>query len=210
MGAKTALIFGAMNYGDWSFLEALRQNPPTVICADGGLRCARAAGFSPAYYIGDGDSGGAPQPGLSATVLPTRKDLTDLQAAWEQAYSLGFREILLTGCTGGRQDHHIAALQLLEQIRERGAEGKLLDPENEISFLLPGKILIEGEGFCYFSLLPVDETIEVSIRGAKYELQNRKVIRGDSLCVSNETQGACVEIELTKGRCWLVRSQRNK
>ena len=42
MGEKTALIFGAMDQGDWSFLAPLRG--ASVFCADGGLRCARAAG----------------------------------------------------------------------------------------------------------------------------------------------------------------------
>ena len=87
MGEKTALIFGAMDQGDWSFLAPLRG--ASVFCADGGLRCARAAGFEPDYYIGDGDSGGSPPSGVPAEVLPVRKDLTDLQAAWEQAYALG-------------------------------------------------------------------------------------------------------------------------
>lgn len=208
MGAKAALIFGAMDCSDWSFLEPLRQECPTVFCADGGLTCARKAGFLPDYYIGDGDSGGAPQPGIRATVLPVQKDLTDLQAAWEEAYELGFRNICLTGCIGGRQDHHLAALQLLETIRLRGCEGRIMDPENEISFLTPGKMLLQREDFSYFSLIPADAEVTVSISGAKYELSERRVRRGDSLCVSNEFVQTPVELTLSDGSCWLILSQR--
>lgn len=208
MGAKAALIFGSMDHGDWSFLQPLHQEEPTVFCADGGLSCAQTAGFSPRYYIGDGDSGGAPQPGLRATVLPTRKDLTDLQAAWEQAYSLGFRKLYLTGCTGGRQDHHLAALQLLETMRQRDCEGIILDPYNEITFFSPGKKQLQRKDFTYFSLIPVDAVVTVSIRGAKYELTERRVLRGDSLCVSNEFLDGPVELTLTGGSCWLILSQR--
>ena len=191
MGEKTALIFGAMDQGDWSFLAPLRG--ASVFCADGGLRCARAAGFEPDYYIGDGDSGGSPPSGVPAEVLPVRKDLTDLQAAWEQAYALGFRRIVLTGCTGGRQDHHVAALQLLETVAARGCEGLLLDPDNEIRFCPPGDYVLEPGRFRFFSILA------------------RSILRrGDSLGVSNAFLDGPARLSLAGGGCWLVQSGRLK
>lgn len=205
MGEKTALIFGAMNYADWSFLSPLRG--AAVFCADGGLRCAAAAGFAPDYYIGDGDSGGSPSPGVRAKVLPVRKDLTDLQAAWEQAYALGFRRIVLTGCTGGRQDHHIAALQLLETISRRGCEGLLLDPDNEIAFCPPGDYVLEPDRFRFFSILPVEPQLQATITGASYCLTGGVIRRGDSLGVSNEFLDGPVRLSLSGG-CWLVQSKR--
>lgn len=208
MGAKAALIFGSMDHGDWSFLQPLQEENPVVFCADGGLICAQKAGFPPDYYIGDGDSGGIPQPGLNATVLPVQKDLTDLQAAWEQAYSLGFRKLYLTGCTGGRQDHHLAALQLLETMHHIDCEGVILDRDNEITFLSPGRRWLERKDFSYFSLIPVDAAVTVSIFGAKYDLSERRVLRGDSLCVSNEFLNGPVELTLSGGSCWLILSQR--
>ena len=206
MGEKTALIFGAMNYADWSFLASLRG--AAVFCADGGLRCARSAGFAPDYYIGDGDSGGSPPPGVPAEVLPVRKDLTDLQAAWEQAYALGFRRIVLTGCTGGRQDHHIAALQLLETISHRGCEGLLLDPDNEISFCIPGAYTLEPGRFRFFSILPVEPQLRASISGALYPLEDGELRRGDSLGVSNAFLEGPARLTLSGGSCWLVQSGR--
>ena len=84
MGDKTALIFGSVAYPDWRFLAPLQGQNLTVLCADGGIRCAALAGFAPDFYIGDGDSGGSAQ-GLPAILLPAEKDLTDLQAACEAA-----------------------------------------------------------------------------------------------------------------------------
>lgn len=208
MGAYAALIFGSVDYGQWAFLESLRQQHPFVICADGGLRRAQAAGFSPDCYIGDGDSGGSPPQGIPARVLPVCKDLSDLQAAWQEGYAMGFRRFYLTACTGGRQDHHIAALQLLEAMANHGCEGTILDPENEISFLQPGSTVIAGGGFRYFSLLPVDRKIVVSISGARYPLERRTVCRGDSLCVSNEFAAPSAAVTLHEGCCNLVLSQR--
>ena len=181
MGEKTALIFGAMDQGDWSFLAPLRG--ASVFCADGGLRCARAAGFEPDYYIGDGDSGGSPPSGVPAEVLPVRKDLTDLQAAWEQAYALGFRRIVLTGCTGGRQDHH---------------------------FCPPGDYVLEPGRFRFFSILPVEARLTATIRHALYPLEAGVLRRGDSLGVSNAFLDGPARLSIAGGSCWLAQSGRMK
>ena len=207
MGNETALIFGAMDQADWSFLAPLRGKA-VVFCADGGVRRAVSAGFSPDYYIGDGDSGGVPPEGVPAEILPVRKDLTDLQAAWEQAYGLGFRRIVFTGCTGGRLDHFLAAAQLLEVLGRRGCEGVILDADNEISFLPPGERRLNPGRFRFFSLLPVEAESRVSISGAEYNAEQTVLRRGDSLGVSNGFRDGPVRLTVFEGPCLLVQSGR--
>ena len=207
MGNETALIFGAMDHRDWSFLAAWRGRV-TVLCADGGVSSARSAGFAPDYYIGDGDSGGVAPAGVPAIQLPVRKDLTDLQAAWEQAFALGFRSILFTGCTGGRQDHFLAAVQLLEIVARRGCAGAILDPDNEISFLLPGTHRLAPGAFRFFALLSAEAEATVSIRGGEYDLSRGRIARGDSLGVSNAFRAGPVTVQVHEGACYLVRSAR--
>ena len=131
MGAETALIFGSLPCARWDFLEPLRGRA-AVFCADGGTRCAAEAGFPVDFYVGDSDSGGAPPPGAERLLLPAEKDLTDLQAAYELARDRGFRRMAFTGCTGGRQDHHLANLQLLETACRQGIDAVILDERNEI------------------------------------------------------------------------------
>jgi len=203
----TALIFGSATCGDWSFLAPLRGRC-TVFCADGGLRLAEEAGFRPAYYVGDGDSGGAPRPGVEAVVLPAEKDMTDLQAVCELAVGRGFTTLLFTGCTGGRQDHQLAALALLERVWDAGARAFLLDPWNEIRFHAGGVVCLPADGYRYFSILPMDRVLrDVRIVGGKYPLDVPEVWRGDSLTVSNEALGP-VTIEIGEGASWIVRSER--
>ena len=206
MGEERALIFGAVCYADWSFLAAERDR--RVICADGGIACAQAAGFTPDYYIGDGDSGGH---GLekNSVLLRPEKDVTDLQAAYELAREQGFTDLLLTGCTGGRQDHHLANLQLLERIYRDGVQAKICDPDNEITFFPAGRRTLAPEPFQYFSLIPIDAELRgVCIRGAKYPLEYRTVLRGDSLTVSNEWRDGPVELSVEQGSAWLIFSGR--
>lgn len=208
MGEKRALIFGAAPCRDWSFLAGERDR--CVICADGGLRCAQAAGFSPDYYIGDGDSGGHALGRDNSVLLRPEKDETDLQAAYDLARRQGYTDLLLTGCTGGRQDHHLANLQLLERIHRDGLHARICDADNEITFLPPGTRVLSPCGFHYFSLIPIDPQLEgVTIRGAKYPLENRTVLRGDSLTVSNEWCGP-VELTVRRGTAWLIFSGRER
>ena len=101
MGTQTALIFGAMPCRSWGHLDALRAEKPLVICADGGVHCAAAAGFAPDCYVGDGDSGGTAVAGAENILLRPEKDESDLQAAYTMARAHGCTRLYLTACTGG-------------------------------------------------------------------------------------------------------------
>lgn len=197
-----------MPYDDWSFLKDL-HGKVTVICADGGLLCARQAGFSPDLYVGDSDSGGTPPEGVESLRLIPEKNLTDLQAAYELARDRGFREIILTACTGGRQDHHLANFLLMETAWQDGVKMTMLDPANEIIYLCGGEVNIQPGEFHYFSIIPLDRELHnVQIDDAKYPLQAEVVRRGDSLTVSNETLGCPARISIGDGAAWIIRSGR--
>lgn len=207
MGAKKALIFGSMECPDWTFLQPYLDWPDLVIAADGGVHCAKAAGFQPKVYIGDSDSGGRAENGMECVPLKPEKDVTDLQAAYDWAKEHGYRELIFTACTGGRQDHHLSAIQLLETAGLEGISARILDPYNEIEYLTPGTYRLEKTAYYYFSLIPVDPVLQgVTIRGAKYPLEHRRVRRGDSLTVSNEWKEPVVEIDIKDGCCYLIRA----
>lgn len=208
MGTETALIFGSIPCACWDFLAPYRDRA-AVFCADGGTICAAAAGFRADYYVGDSDSGGAPPDGAERLLLPVEKDLTDLQAAYELARDRGFRRMVFTACTGGRQDHHLANLQLLETACRQGVDAVILDERNEIRCLCGGSATVPDGEFRYFSLIPLDaELIGVTISGAKYPLEDAVIRRGDSLTVSNETVGVPAVVSVGKGTAWLIRSDR--
>lgn len=215
MGAegKRAIIFGSMSCGDGAFLRPyLEAGEWVVICADGGIRSARDAGLRPDYQIGDWDSGGAPEPGVPCVTLPVEKDMTDLQAAAEQALGMGCRELLLCGCTGGRLDHTASNLVLLEWIAGRGGLPVMVDEDNEVRFL-EGPVelrLANRPPYRYLSLIPLDRTLTgVTLRGLKYPLTDARLTRGDTLSVSNEPQESEMTVSLASGRALLIRSQRN-
>ncbi|MCD7820637.1 MAG: thiamine diphosphokinase [Clostridiales bacterium] len=206
---KQAIIIGAAPCASWDYLTPYRGEDDFVLCADGGRSSAALAGLEPDWYVGDGDSGGSPE-GLPSITLPTEKDFTDLEVAVHQALRLGYRRLLLCGCTGGRADHYLANCALLEQIHEAGAEALLLDECNEIRYLAPGRISIANTPlFCYIGIIPLDRTLRgVTLRGVKYPVTDATFRRDATLGVSNEIlPGQTAEITVKEGCALLVRSE---
>ena len=210
---KRALIFGSVPCTDWRFLEAYDTAGCPVYCADGGVNVAASAGFRPDFVIGDWDSGGTPVTGVDSVSLPTEKDLTDLQSAMSHACRDGYRDLLLCGALGGpRLDHTVFNLHLLEWLADRGAQGLLVDRDNEVRLLDSETVRLDAISprYHYFSLAPLDRTVEdVSLTGAKYPLTEATLHRGDSLTVSNEPTGSDLTVRVGRGRLLLIRSQRD-
>ena len=207
------LIIGAVPWRDGGFLRPyLERGRWTVFCADGGYANAVSAGLAPDYLIGDWDSGRKPELDVPCVTLPVEKDVTDLQAAMDQALSLGIRDLLLCGCTGGRLDHTASNLLLLEWLADRGGRGMIADADNEVRLLGPGVHRVANDPPChYLSLVPLDRQVTgVSIRGVKYRLNGATLTRGDTLSVSNEPAGPVAEIAIGGGRALLIRSQRER
>ena len=208
MGTEKVIIFGSRDCGDWHFLDTVRGTCSEVICADGGVKLARAAGFQPTAYVGDNVSGGIPPVGIPQVLLPQVKNVTDLEQALYYAVQRGGRKILMTGCTGGRQDHHLANLLLLEQAWQWGAEAEIWDATNRISLLTPGTWEIDCVGYHYFGLIPLDRQVTgVCIENAKYPLTDYTLHRGSTRSVSNEPLDGFVRITVGSGNALLIRTK---
>lgn len=205
---KRALILGSAPIRDWSFLKFYRRTDDLVICADGGRSVAQKLGIPTDWYVGDSDSGGFAE-GCPSDILPSEKDVTDLDMAVSRALREGCDELVLCGCTGGRQDHHFSAIGQLERLHRAGADGIIVDEQNEIRLLTPGKTRVPTEpAYHYFGLIPLDAAlVDVTITGAKYEVSGVTLERWSSLGVSNELKpGHECWIEVGQGTGLLIRS----
>lgn len=208
---KCGLIIGAAPWQDGRFLTPyLAGKDWMVFCADGGYANAKAAGLEPDFLIGDWDSGEKPALDVPCVTLPVEKDMTDLQAAMDEALSMGVMELLLCGCTGGRLDHTVSNLLLLEWLVERGGQGMVVDEDNEVRLLTPGVCRLEDRPhYHYLSLVPLDHKISgVTLKGTKYPLERAELSRGDTLSISNEPKNPVLEITIGSGRALLIRSQK--
>lgn len=169
-----------------------------TIASDGGYDHCRAIGYEPDILVGDQDS-------IVASTIPTfkypsEKDFTDLEAALQLAVEES-QEIVVLGATGGRLDHFLnAVLQLFQY----DLPIRMIDLQNEI-WVEKKPFQFERTDFKYFSLVPLDPGY-ISIRGAKYNLDEEWVEPYQSLTISNEPRGT-VEVKFSQSRLIVILSR---
>lgn len=176
------------------YLNFLCKSADFVICADGGYEYAKKAGVNVNLVVGDFDSCDIPE-GVEILVFPPEKDFSDGELAANIAKDKGFDEIILTCALGGRMDHSVSNLMLLDD--------KVCIFENKEKIFSVDKTLTlcERSG-TVFSIIPAEPSV-VSIKGAKYPLENKEIFWGSSLTLSNETLDEETVVNVTKGKILL-------
>lgn len=203
-----AIIVGGGVPPQKSLIKKYMLGEYIIFAADSGADILDKYDIEPDYLLGDFDSINGEvleklERGVNTTKLPREKDFTDTHIAVLNAISMGASEIVLLGCTGKRIDHFMANLCLLKLMLERGVSGCIVDEMNEI-YLIDKSTSINGEIGQVFSLFSYcEDTIGLTINGAKYPLENYNLQQGDNLTVSNEFFKEQVDVIFEKG-CLLV------
>lgn len=208
---RHALIFAAAPETEYGYIRAFldEHRDALIACADGGLRHARALGLHPDFMISDCDS--MPEvEGAEVIRLKPEKDDTDTQGCLREVFRCGCTEATLVCATGGRIDHMLANLSLLEEAYAMGGHLTVLDRQNRI-------VLHEGgcwkfkmpAAYRYFSLVPLDAVLHgVTIENAKYPLCDATVTRAGMITISNEAQAnEIVTVEIRDGRALVIFSR---
>ncbi len=170
--------------GASKFSSTLDKKIP-YIAVDGGFDTALEQGIIPVYVVGDFDSikNRESISDFQTKILPCRKDITDTEYAITYAIEQGYDEIYLYGVTGGRLDHFMAIICLLQKYQQ--CKLYIVDDQNIIQLLDNKKQIVDCLGYTYFSLFALEDTC-ISIESAKYPLVNYILSSSDPLCVSNE------------------------
>ncbi|MEL7646953.1 MAG: thiamine diphosphokinase [Sedimentibacter sp.] len=210
----SALIIANGDDVDKKALDGL--NIECVICADGGLKKAKALGLTPDIIVGDFDSVDRDllekyrSMNIETVKFPVEKDFTDMELSIEIAADKGYRDIVLLGATGGpRLDHSMANMMLLEKYFNSGINIEIIDNNNSVKVVSDGTdLMIDGKKDRFVSLIPLTEEISgLSLVGFKYPLDRVSVKRGSTLCVSNEISEEKGRVILGKGTALLFVSK---
>lgn len=181
------------------------------IAADAGYEKAISAYITPDIVVGDFDS--LSQPLLVHTLeskkrgaqqfirFPVEKDYSDTHLAIEEGIKQGYTHFDVYGALGGdRFSHSIANLQTLCTMKSNGISVTLLGIKEEV-FLLQNETLSLtppiGSTFSVFSLS--DRTKNVTIKGAKYPLENAMLTNAFPLGVSNQSTDDTIHISVGNG-----------
>lgn len=189
-------------------LSVLKKETGCVIGVDRGMEFLYRHQIMPSYIVGDFDSVDQKVAAYyrEETDVPIRefnpvKDASDTEIAIRLAMTLGCKEMLVLGATGGRIDHLWANIQSLAIPFRAGVDARILDAKNCIRLIGGETVIKKDEAYGpYFSVFPLgSEVYHFNIKGAKYPLTDHTLTPYDSLCVSNEWEEEEVKISFMNG-----------
>ncbi len=172
--------------------------PFDFFAADAGYRLANKMNLTLHRVFGDFDSSEVPNlPNL--TVYPCEKDQTDSELALDLAIQDGYKCIWMIAPFGGRLDHTMANIALLEKANNNQVDLKLYDGENLAFLLGEGKHTLDPK-YRYISFFPIEQQATISLNGLKYPLDHQTVFRSIPMCISNEPSEELPTIEIHDGK----------
>ena len=195
--------------------DALIDERDYIICADGGYDIALGCGIRPDMLLGDFDSTElSPPEDMDIKEFSPEKDYTDLDLAIKTAAEAGFDELLILGGIGGRLDHTVANLQLLYRYDSLFDSLTMMDGLNRcfiVDSKKDGSVTLPYEKDSYLSVFSLSETSRgVTIKGAKYNIDDHTLTRNFPLGVSNEFADANAVISVKDGTLLIVISKKDR
>ncbi len=176
-----------------------------LIAVNGGSINCYKSGISPDLIIGDMDSLPAnirkfyQKKNIKIIPFPSKKDKSDTELAVEKALEFRPKEIILLCMAGGRIDHFLANIFILEKIIANNTKGIILTKKFKVE-LVNKKTYIHGRQGDIISILSINKkSTGVTLKGFKYKLYNETLFRDKSRGISNILEKQKAEIIVKKG-----------
>ena len=177
-----------------------------LIAVDGGYDSLIAAGYVPDVLIGDLDSVKSEiAEEVRVIRYPKEKDETDMFLAYRIGVRCEYTDFVILGGTGGRLDHTYANLSLLLYAKDHGHNITMMD-KNAMTFCIKNEsIRIAGAEGAYLSVFAMSgPAYGVTIKGAKYEVENASLTPSFPLGVSNEFTDTDAYISVRDGSLIII------
>ena len=202
MESEICYIFGA---GEQTPCDVSLSPKDLVIAADGGFDYLEKLGLRADIVLGDFDSVLSSELPPDSLRYPPDKDDTDMMLAARLGLKKGYREFIIYGGLGGRLDHTLGNIQVLTYLSRHGAAGTLYGKDHALRVVTDGTIAFGKEhpdnaagNLCsVFSLS--DISVNVTIQGLKYEIEDVSLTNSFPLGISNEFTGKKAYINVKKG-----------
>lgn len=197
-------IVGAM-----SLSPDLRPSPAPgdyVIAADRGFDSLLAYGVMPDLAVGDFDSLGHRPNHPNVIQLPAEKDDTDMVFAMRKGLELGYRRFILLGGVGGRLEHTLGNLQLLDWLTARGAQGFLAGEKTVATCIRSGDHLTFPNTMSgYLSVFCNSGSARgVTLSNLKFPLDHYTLTGDFPLGVSNQFTNKPAQVTVEDGSLLLI------
>lgn len=225
------IILSYVENSNNSFVKELVKKSEYIICADGGQIFAKNHNIYPDLCVGDFDSTSELNIDNKDTnniknyrlfnseyvTYPSEKNLTDAEASIKEAidrFNNKKLDITLLGGIGGRLDHTLGAINTIRKYSSKNIKIRLVDMKNTAEFISSKAnntiLLPYSKNYKYFSIIPYDEVaIGVTIKGAKYNLDDYDLTRAGTLGISNEVldkNDKIATVTISDGDLLIIRS----
>ncbi|XCP86607.1 thiamine diphosphokinase [Roseburia hominis] len=206
--SKTIIISGGVI--DEAFIGKVlaEEEGAYVIGVDRGVEYLYHHGIMPQYIVGDFDSIDPKvidyyrnETHVAIREFNPIKDATDTEIAIRLGITLGSKEMLILGATGGRIDHLWANIQTLAVALRAGVKAYIMDDKNKIYVIDKPCKVRKSEAFGpYLSVFTLSgEVFDFNLTGTKWPLRHHTLKPYDSLTVSNRFAEDTVEIDFSSG-----------
>ncbi|MBQ6708810.1 MAG: thiamine diphosphokinase [Clostridia bacterium] len=203
---SACVIVGGAEIKKYDEIKKYLSADDFYIFCDCGLNHLEKLGVKADLIVGDFDSHKKPDTDIETIVLPCEKDDTDTVFAIKEAIKRGYKNFILIGVVGGRFDHTLGNISILMMLENQGLKGKIIDDFSEMEIVSQATVFVEDK-FAYFSLLNISGEAEgVTIKNAKYPLENAEIKSDYPIGVSNEViKGKTAEISVKNGQLLLIK-----
>lgn len=143
-----------------------------IICCDGAAQSCIEHGFLPYAIVGDLDSCPVALKEKYASLLVQEKEQesNDLSKAFRYCMRMGFRDLVILGATGKREDHTLGNLALLADYTRKADSVKMITDYGIFQVLTASGSLpsFPGEQLSFIALTP---HVKVTLKGVKYAVE---------------------------------------
>lgn len=203
---ERCVIVGGADINNYAFIRKNLREDDFIVFCDSGLKHMEALNAKPGLIVGDFDSHDDPHMDVETIVLPCEKDDTDTFYALKEAVKRGYEDFLLIGVIGARLDHSLANLSILLYLDSLGRRGRIIDDYSEMEIVSKEPVSI-GDEYSFFSLMNITGIAKgITVRGAKYPLENAEISCEYQYGVSNEVlKGEHAVVSVGEGKLLLIK-----
>ena len=191
----------------------LKEKYDYIIGADGGCNHLYKMNIIPNYIIGDLDSINEElisyykNKNVIFKKYPTHKDETDSEICIYLAKKLNATKVDFIGTLGGRIDHTLANIGLMNYVKNMDINPRILTSEEEILIVKNEKITLKGnKGDTVSFISIVGDAKGVTLENMEYPLNNAKVGYLSSLGISNVMVKDECTIKVEDGCALIIRN----
>lgn len=207
-----AIIVSGGNKPSKELLMSYIKDDDYIIGVDKGCNALYEYGITPNEILGDFDSADLKiidyfkNKKVKNQTFPPEKDYTDSDLGYIVAKERGFKDIIFFGATGTRVDHMLANIGIMIKANRENIHMEIVDDNNRM-FIINKKTTLKGKYGQLLGFHALSDVVKnVSIKGAKYTLENYDMTLLEPRAICNEFLDEDVTISFDDGLILVIYS----